>query len=69
MPRCVPAAAVLGSGVPGADEECVAKVMGAIVDRVTDQFANPYTFPSSHKRILKPYNYYEFGQVTTYIYT
>ena len=39
--------------------------MGAIADRVTDQFINPYTFPSSHKRILEPYNYYDFGQVST----
>ena len=39
--------------------------MGAIADRVTDQFINPYTFPSSHKRILEPYNYYDFGQVQT----
>ena len=57
------AAAVLGSGVPGADERRVAQVMGAIADRVTDQFINPYTFPSSHNRILEPYNYYDFGQV------
>ena len=56
-------AAVLGSGVPGADEKRVAQVMGAIADRVTDQFVNPYTFPSTHKRILEPYNYYDFGQV------
>lgn len=60
---CACAAAVLGSGVPGADEKRVAQVMGAIADRVTDQFINPYTFPSSHKRILEPYNYYDFGQV------
>lgn len=26
------------------------------------EFADPYTFPSYHKRILEPYNYYEFGQ-------
>ena len=64
MPRCVLAAAVLGSSVPDADEKRVAQVMGAIADRVTDQFVNPYTFPSLHKRILEPYNYYKFGQVT-----
>ena len=57
------AAAVLGSGVPGADERRVAEVMGAIADRVCDQFQRPYTFPSFHERILQPYNYYEFGQV------
>ena len=49
----------------GADEKRVAQVMGAIADRVTDQFVNPYTFPSTHKRILEPYNYYDFGQVCT----
>lgn len=63
MRKHLPAAAVLGSCVPGADERRVAQVMGAIADRVTDQFVNPYTFPSAHKRILEPYNYYEFGQV------
>ncbi len=56
------AAAVLGSGVPGADERRVAEVMGAIADRVCDQFQRPYTFPSYHARILHPYNYYDFGQ-------
>lgn len=57
------AAAVVNSGVPGADERRVAQVMGAIADRVCDQFVNPYTFPSFHQRILEPYNYYDFGQV------
>ena len=63
--RYVPfiAAAVVMSGVPGADERRVAQVMGAIADRVCDQFVNPYTFPSFHQRILEPYNYYQFGQV------
>jgi len=69
LTRCfVHAAAVLGSGVPGADERRVAQVMGAIADRVTDQFINPYTFPSSHNRILEPYNYYDFGQVCMHHY-
>ena len=57
------AAAVLGSGVAGADEQTVAQVIGSIADRVCDQFVNPYTFPSLHQRILEPYNYYNFGQV------
>lgn len=57
------AAAVVNSGVPGADERRVAQVMGAIADRVCDQFVNPYIFPSFHERILEPYNYYQFGQV------
>lgn len=26
------------------------------------QFVDPYTFPSQHKRLLDPYNYYAFGQ-------
>ena len=56
------AAAVLASGVAGADERRVAEVMGAIADRVCDQFQRPYTFPSFHERILQPYNYYDFGQ-------
>ena len=47
----------------GADERRVAQVMGAIADRVCDQFQRPYTFPSFHERILAPYNYYDFGQV------
>ncbi|EIE18809.1 glycerol-3-phosphate O-acyltransferase [Coccomyxa subellipsoidea C-169] len=54
--------AVVNSGVPGADERRVAQVMGAIADRVCDQFVNPYIFPSFHERILEPYNYYQFGQ-------
>lgn len=48
--------------MPGADERRVAEVMGAIADRVCDQFQRPYTFPSFHERILQPYNYYDFGQ-------
>lgn len=54
--------ALLGSGVPGADEALVASVMSAIADRSADQFVDPYEFPSFHTRILEPYDYYEFGQ-------
>lgn len=54
--------AVLGSGVPGADEALVASVMGAIADRSEYEFRDPYSFPSYHTRIQEPYNYYEFGQ-------
>uniref|UniRef100_UPI002ED70977 Glycerol-3-phosphate acyltransferase, chloroplastic n=1 Tax=Lobosphaera incisa TaxID=312850 RepID=UPI002ED70977 len=54
--------AVLGSGVPGADEALVAKIMSAIADRSVHEFVEPYTFPSFHHRILEPYNYYQFGQ-------
>lgn len=55
-------AAVLGSGVPVADEEFVTRVQASIADTVFNQFANPYTFPSFHQRILEPYDYYNFGQ-------
>ena len=54
--------AVVNSGVPGADEAEVARVMTAIADRVLDQFRSPYIFPSAHSRILAPYDYYAFGQ-------
>lgn len=57
------AAAVVNSGVPGADEKQVTKVMAAIADRVVHEFADPFTFPNQHQRILEPYNYYDFGQV------
>ena len=55
-------AAVVNSGVQGADEAEVARVMTAIADRVLDQFVHPYEFPSAHERILSPYDYYAFGQ-------
>lgn len=54
-------AAVLSSGVEDA-EKLIIEVQASIADRVLDQFADPYTFPSYHERILEPYNYYEFGQ-------
>jgi len=57
------AAAVVTSGVPGADEREVTKVMSAIADRVVHEFVEPFVFPNHHHRILEPYNYYEFGQV------
>ena len=57
------AAAVVNSGVPGADEREVTKVMSAIADRVVHEFVEPFKFPNHHHRILAPYNYYEFGQV------
>eukprot|EP00775_Hariotina_reticulata_P003541 gene3541-3810_t len=53
--------AVLSSGIP--DAELVAtKIQCTIADCVFNQFVNPYTFPSLHKRLLEPYNYYQFGQ-------
>lgn len=57
-------AAILGSGIEGADEVFVARVMASVCERVLLQL-NPdaaYTFPSFHERILEPYNYYNFGQ-------
>lgn len=57
-------AAILGSGVDGATEEFVAKVMASVCERVMIEL-NPkatFTFPSQHQRILEPYNYYNFGQ-------
>jgi len=72
VPAAIPAAfeelyatykgAVLGSGVPGADDREVAGVLRAIAGRTLKEFLEPYEFPSEHKRILAPYNYYEFGQ-------
>ena len=60
---CMIAAAVVNSGVEGADEREVTRVMSAIADRVVHEFVEPFTFPNQHQRILEPYNYYEFGQV------
>jgi len=54
--------AVVGSGAPGADEAFATRVQATIADVVFNQFASPYTFPSFHKRILEPYDYYNFGQ-------
>jgi glycerol-3-phosphate O-acyltransferase len=54
--------AVVGSGAPGADEAFATRVQATIADTVFAQFAAPYTFPSFHKRILEPYDYYNFGQ-------
>ena len=54
--------AVVGSGAPGADEAFATRVQATIADVVFAQFVAPYTFPSFHKRILEPYDYYTFGQ-------
>ncbi|KAL4543286.1 hypothetical protein Ndes2437B_g01130 [Nannochloris sp. 'desiccata'] len=56
--------AVIGSGLPGATEELVAKVMASVCERVLIELTPGagYTFPSYHTRILEPYNYYNFGQ-------
>ena len=56
--------AIIGSGLPGATDEFVAKVMASVCERVLIELnpATAYTFPSNHTRILEPYNYYNFGQ-------
>lgn len=54
--------AIVGSGAPGADEAFATRVQATIADTVFAQFAQPYTFPSFHTRILEPYDYYAFGQ-------
>ncbi len=54
--------AVVGSGAPGADEAFATRVQATIADVVFAQFVQPYTFPSFHKRILEPYDYFKFGQ-------
>jgi glycerol-3-phosphate O-acyltransferase len=55
---------VLSSGLPGADEAFVARVMASVCERVMLQLnpATAFTFPSHHLRIQAPYNYYNFGQ-------
>lgn len=53
---------MLESKVDGADETAVAEVMAAIADRVVHDMGKPYNFPSTHRRILQPYDYYAFGQ-------
>jgi len=55
-------ATVLGSEIEGHDEDFIAKVQVSIADRVFHQMEEPYEFPSHHKRVLEPFNYYEFGQ-------
>jgi glycerol-3-phosphate O-acyltransferase len=54
-------AAVESSGAPDA-ELLATKVQCSIADCVLNQFVDPYTFPSAHKRLLEPYNYFNFGQ-------
>ncbi|KAL2619872.1 hypothetical protein R1flu_000077 [Riccia fluitans] len=53
--------AVIKSGVENAVETAV-KIIATVLDRIIFQFEEPYTFPSYHKRILEPYDYYRFGQ-------
>ncbi|KAL4425187.1 hypothetical protein ABPG75_009203 [Micractinium tetrahymenae] len=57
-------AAILSGGSPGSDEGFVARVMAAVCERVLLELnpATAYTFPSHHKRIQEPYDYFAFGQ-------
>ena len=36
--------------------------MASVAQKSLEQVTNPYQFQSFHKRILEPYNYYEYGQ-------
>jgi glycerol-3-phosphate O-acyltransferase len=54
--------AILSSGLPDHDIKLVAEVQASIADTVINQNKNPYKFPSFHKRITEPYDYFEFGQ-------
>lgn len=56
--------AVISSGVEEAEAKAT-KMISTVVDRVLLQFEEPYTFPSFHKRMLEPFDYYEFGQQYT----
>lgn len=57
-------AAVLKGESPGGDADFVARVMASVCERVLLELnpATCYTFPSFHKRLQEPYNYYAFGQ-------
>ena len=48
--------------LPDHDMTMVAEVQAAIADTVINQLADPYRFPSFHKGITEPYDYFEFGQ-------
>lgn len=53
---------VLNNDKAEQDEQFVLEMQVNIADRVFDQFKNPYKFPSFHKGIREPYDYFEFGQ-------
>eukprot|EP00746_Dinoflagellata_sp_MGD_P001330 gnl/MRDRNA2_/MRDRNA2_102503_c0_seq1.p1 gnl/MRDRNA2_/MRDRNA2_102503_c0~~gnl/MRDRNA2_/MRDRNA2_102503_c0_seq1.p1 ORF type:complete len:500 (+),score=98.76 gnl/MRDRNA2_/MRDRNA2_102503_c0_seq1:178-1677(+) len=46
---------------PAADRE-TAEMLAAVTERVVMEFKQPFTFPSMHKRIMEPFNHYDFGQ-------
>lgn len=46
----------------GASPDKIVKIMASVLDRVLLQFEDTFTFPSYHKAIREPYDYYMFGQ-------
>ncbi|KAI5083400.1 hypothetical protein GOP47_0003143 [Adiantum capillus-veneris] len=46
----------------GASQDKIVQIMATVLDRVLLQFEDPFTFPSYHKAIRDPYDYYIFGQ-------
>ena len=54
--------AILSADLPTHDIKLVAEMQAAIADTVINQFTNPYKFPSFHKSMTEPYDYFEFGQ-------
>lgn len=54
--------AILSADLPTHDIKLVAEVQASIADTVINQFSNPYKFPSFHKSMTEPYDYFEFGQ-------
>jgi glycerol-3-phosphate O-acyltransferase len=54
--------AILSSELPDHDIKLVAEVQASIADTVMNQMKNPFKFPSYHKGITEPYDYFEFGQ-------
>lgn len=54
--------AILSSGNPQATQDYVARTMAQVAERVLLQHKHPYTFPSAHRSIREPFDYYAFGQ-------
>jgi glycerol-3-phosphate O-acyltransferase len=46
---------------PVADREA-AEMVASLSERVVMEAKQPFTFPSAHKRIVEPFDYYDFGQ-------
>jgi glycerol-3-phosphate O-acyltransferase len=54
--------AILSANLPTHDMKLVAEVQASIADTVINQLVNPYKFPSFHKSMTEPYDYFAFGQ-------